>query len=287
MIAKETKEKSPLKLMWIRFSKKKASVIGMVILVLLILLAVFADVIAPQRYDVQSIKEAFTAPCREYPFGTDHLGRDVLSRVIYGTRISLSVGFVSVAIAFIFGCPLGLLAGYYGGKVDTIIMRIMDVFLAIPNMLLAIVISATLGTGLIKSMIAVGIAYMPVYARMMRATCLTIKNEEYIEAAIANNSNDIRIMIRHIFPNTLAPIIVQTSLGIAHSILMISSLSFIGLGVQPPTAEWGSMLAEGRQYLRNYSWLCTYPGIAIMLSVLSFNLIGDGLRDAMDPRLKN
>lgn len=287
MKATQKNTNSPMRLLWRRFAKKRVSVMGMGILIFMALVGIFAPFIAPHGPDEQKIKDAFSAPSLQYPFGTDNLGRDVLSRVIYGTRISLSVGFISVAIAFVLGCPLGLIAGFFGGKVETIIMRIMDVFLAIPNMLLAIAISAALGTGVGKSMLAVGIAYMPVYARMMRATSMTIKNEEFIEAARANNSNNWRIMIKHIFPNAISPLIVQTTLGVAHGILMISSLSFIGLGVQPPTPEWGSMLAAGRAFLRNNPWLCTFPGIAIMLSVLSFNLMGDGLRDATDPRLKN
>ncbi len=285
--ASAPKVTSQTRIVWNRFKKKKVSVVGAILLIIIFLMVIFANFLAPYGYEEQNLLEAFSPPSLTHLFGTDNLGRDIFSRVLYGGRTSLLVGALSVALSFVIGCPLGLIAGFYGGKADSIIMRIVDVFMSIPNMLMAIAISATLGTGILNSMIAIGVSYVATFARMMRAQVLTISGEEYIEAARANNSNDIKIMLKHIFPNVFGALIVQITLGLARAILLISSLSFVGLGVQPPQAEWGSMLSAGRDYLRYYSWMCTYPGLAIMLSVFSCNLLGDGLRDALDPKLKN
>ena len=206
---------------------------------------------------------------------------------MYGARISLLVGFVSVGIAVIIGGVLGAIAGYYGRRVDNLIMRFMDVLLAVPQTLLAIAIVAALGTGLMNLMIAVGISSVPTYARIVRASVLTIREEEYIEAARASGTSNTKIIIKHILPNCVAPVIVQVTLGIAGAILTAAGMSFIGLGIQPPNPEWGNMLSSGRDYIRGYAYMTMFPGLAIVITVLSLNLLGDGLRDALDPKLRN
>ena len=259
-----------------RFLKNKLSVIGMVVIIAFILIAIFADQLAPYDYAAQDLPSMYLSPCAEHPLGTDNLGRDMLSRIIYGTRISLLIGFSSVGISLLIGTLLGCLAGFYGGKADTIIMRFMDVMLAVPSVLLAIVIAAVLGTGVFNLILAIGIASIPSYARIVRASILSIRDQEYIEAARISGCSDARMILRHILPNILAPVIVQTS-----------GLSFLGLGVEAPMPEWGSMLAAARGDMRNYPYLVTFPGIAIVLVVLALNMVGDGLRDALDPRMKN
>ena len=265
-----------------RFLKNKLSVIGMVVIIIFILIAIFADQLAPYDYAAQDLTSMYLSPCAEHPLGTDNLGRDMLSRIIYGTRISLLIGFSSVGISL-----LGCLAGFYGGKVDTLIMRFMDVMLAVPSVLLAIVIAAVLGTGVFNLILAIGIASIPSYARIVRASILSIRDQEYIEAARISGCSDARMILRHILPNILAPVIVQTTLGLGLAILNASGLSFLGLGVEAPMPEWGSMLAAARGDMRNYPYLVTFPGIAIVLVVLALNMVGDGLRDALDPRMKN
>lgn len=272
---------------WKRLKRNKMAVAGMVILVLLVLLAIFADFIAPYGYDDQDpVNRAFLTPCAAFPFGTDNLGRDILSRVIYGARISLQVGLVTVGISAILGGILGAIAGYYGNRADNVIMRFMDILLSIPGILLAITIAATLGPGLINAMIAVGISGIPAFARVVRASVLSVRENEYIEAARAINASDLRIIVSHILPNILAPIIVQATLNVATAILTASALSFLGVGVQPPIPEWGAMLSQGRTFLRDYPHVVLFPGLAILVTVFSLNLLGDGLRDALDPRLK-
>ena len=263
-----------------RFLKNKLSVIGMVVIIIFILIAIFADQLAPYDYAAQDLTSMYLSPCAEHPLGTDNLGRDMLSRIIYGTRISLLIGFSSVGISLLIGTLLGCLAGFYGGKVDTLIMRFMDVMLAVPSVLLAIVIAAVLGTGVFNLILAIGIASIPSYARIVRASILSIRDQEYIEAARISGCSDARMILRHILPNILAPV-----LGLA--ILNASGLSFLGLGVEAPMPEWGSMLAAARGDMRNYPYLVTFPGIAIVLVVLALNMVGDGLRDALDPRMKN
>ena len=270
-----------------RLKKDKMAMFGLFIIILLIFLALFADVIAPYGYDDQNLKDRLMAPNSKYLLGTDNFGRDILSRIIYGSRISLQVGFIAVGISAIVGGALGAIAGYYGGKLDNFVMRAMDILLAIPSILLAISIVAALGPGLQNVMIAVGIGSIPSYARIVRASVLSIRDQEFVEAARAVGANDFRIITKHILPNAMAPIIVQATLGVAGAILSAAGLSFIGLGIQPPTPEWGAMLSSGREYIRDNWHVATFPGLAIMITIFALNLLGDGLRDALDPRLKS
>jgi peptide/nickel transport system permease protein len=228
----------------------------------------------------------FELPSSKYLLGTDEFGRDILSRLIFGARVSLQVGFIAVGISLVVGGLLGAFAGFYGGWLDNLIMRVMDVLLSVPQTLLAIAIAAALGPGLYNLMIAVGISAVPNYARIVRGSVLSIRGMEYVEAARAVGSSDLRIILRHIIPNSMAPIIVQSTLGVASAILNAAGLSFIGLGIQPPNPEWGAMLSGGRQYIRDFPHLTLYPGLAIMLTILALNFLGDGLRDALDPKLK-
>ena len=271
---------------WKRLTKNRMAMLGLGIISLFIFAAIFADYIAPYRYDEQHLDKIFQFPNKEFLLGTDQNGRDILSRIIYGARISLQVGFISVAISAVLGCGLGSVAGYYGDKIDNVIMRVMDVFMAIPNVLLAIVIATTLGPGLQNLMIAVGISSVPSFARLIRASILSVKGQEFVEAARLVGCSDARIIFRHLIPNVLAPIIVQITLSMALSILAASTLSFLGLGIQPPIPEWGAMLSSGRMYIMDYWYLVTFPGIAIAIIILALNLLGDGLRDALDPRMK-
>lgn len=281
------KKKSKWIDVWKRLKKNKMAVFGLVIIVILFLTAIFADFIAPYTFKEQDLMNMFQTPSKEHLFGTDEFGRDIFSRVVYGSRISLEVGFIAVGISLVVGGVLGAVAGYYGGRLENIIMRIMDVLLAIPQILLAIAIVAALGPSIINLMIAVGISSIPGYARLVRASVLTIREQEFVEAAKAVGSSDLRIIFKHILPNCMAPIIVQATIGVAIAILTAAGLSFIGLGIQPPIPEWGSMLSSGRSYIRDYPHMTLYPGLAIMLTIFSLNLLGDGLRDALDPKLRN
>ncbi len=284
---KKVKSRSPWGEMWVRLKRNRMALVGLGILLLMIVLAIFAHVVAPYGMDDQDpIERAFLSPSLDFPFGTDNLGRDILSRLIYGARISLQVGIIAVGISFVLGCVFGAISGYYGQVWDNVIMRLMDTLLAIPGILLAITVAATLGPGIINAMIAVGISGVPGFARVVRASVLTVRGNEYIEAARAINASDFRIITRHIMPNILAPVIVQATLSVANAILMASALSFLGLGVQPPIPEWGAMLSQGRIFLRDYPHVVVFPAIAIMMTVFGLNLFGDGLRDALDPRLK-
>jgi len=282
----EMKRRSQAKENMRRFLKNRAAVAGMIILGLLILGAVFANVLTPYSFDKQDLANRFQFPGVKHFLGTDEFGRDMLTRILFGARISLFVGILSVAIGCLLGGSMGAFAAYYGGKTDDLIMRFLDIWHSIPSMLLAISLASAMGPGIMNAIIAIGLTTIPTYARVVRASVMTIINQEYIEAARCLGVNTRRIIWKHIIPNALAPIIVQASLGVATAIITTASLSFIGLGVQPPEAEWGSMLSKGRQYIRNYWHLVTFPGVFIMLAVMSLNLIGDGLRDALDPRLK-
>lgn len=272
---------------WHRLKKNKGAMFALGVLVVMIIVAIFADQIAPYPYDEQDYTRTFQFPNKDNLLGTDNFGRDILSRIIHGSRISLLIGFSSIIAAIIFGGLLGAIAGFYGGKIDNIFMRTMDILMAIPGMLLAISLAAVLKPGLINLVIAIAIADIPGYARVVRASVLSIREQEFIEAAECIGASDFRIIMKHIIPNSLAPIIVQATLGMAGAILSASSLSFLGLGIQPPTPEWGSMLSSARQYIRTYWHMTTFPGVAIMITIFSLNILGDGLRDALDPRLKN
>ena len=285
-ITKRRKKRTPLMEVAFRLRKSPLAMAGLIIVLLLVFVAIFADALAPYNYAKQNLMHMFEGPSKQFLLGTDEFGRDILSRLIYGARISLMVGFIAVSIALFAGGLLGAVSGYYGGWIDNAIMRVMDVLLSIPQTLLAIAIAASLGPGLFNLMIAVGISSMPQYARIVRSSVLSIRGMEFIEAAHAAGSSDMRIIFKHILPNSMAPIIVQATLGVAFAILNAAGLSFIGLGIQPPYPEWGAMLSGGRQYIRDYPHLTLYPGLAIMITILALNFLGDGLRDALDPKLK-
>lgn len=273
---------------WHRMKKNKGAMAGLVILIILALVALTVDFWLPQELiNGQNLREKLQGPSLKHFFGTDELGRDLFWRVIYGTRYSLAIGFVAVLISAAVGVPLGAVAGYYGGKLETVIMRIADIFSAIPSILLAIAIVSLLGRTTANLMLAIGIAAVPQFTRVTRASVLTVKSQEYVEAARALGKNDLYIIFKHILPNCLSPIIVQTTLRIAGAIVSASSLSFLGVGVRPPSPEWGALLNAGKDLIMGYSYLCLFPGLAIMITVLAFNMVGDGLRDAMDPKLKN
>ena len=281
------KKESMFFMTWKRLAKNKLAVAGLIVLIITALLAVFAPIAAPYGYEEQDLFNTLAGPSREHWLGTDNLGRDMLSRLIYGGRNSLTLGLISVALAAALGVILGAVSGYYGGKVDMVIMRLLDVLQAVPAILLAIAISAPLGPGYMNCILALTISQIPGFTRMTRASCLNVQGMEYVEAARSINARERRIIFKHVLPNAISPIIVQATMSVATAILTSASLSFIGLGVQPPQAEWGAMLSAGRSYIRSNPHVIIYPGITIMIVVLSLNLLGDGLRDALDPRLKN
>lgn len=266
--------------------RSRLAMVGLFLIILLIVVAIFADVIAPYGIDDQNLRARFISPCREHIFGTDNLGRDIFSRIVYGSRISLMIGASVAFLSSFVGIVLGAFAGFYGGRTENVIMRFMDVLMSIPSTLLAISVLAALGAGLRNTIIAVAISSVPRYARVVRASILSVKEEEYVEAAKCIGANDIRVVFSHILPNCLAPIIVQITLGVAQGIISAAALSFIGLGVQPPTPEWGTMLSMARPYLRDHAYMVLFPGLSIMATVFGLNLFGDGLRDALDPKLK-
>lgn len=268
----------------VRLRRSKVAVAGFVALLILVIMAVAAPIISPFEPNAVAPKDALQAPSGAHLFGTDQYGRDVFSRVVYGTRLSLMVGFISVTIAVAIGTLMGLVAGYYGRWTDTIIMRFVDIMLAFPGILLALALVSILGPSLPNLMIAVGISSVPAYARMVRSSVLSARENVYVEAARVVGASDGVIMRRHVLPNVVAPVIVLATLGTASAILWAASLSFLGLGSQPPTPEWGRMLSEGRNFLREQWWIATFPGVAIMVTVLAMNLLGDGLRDTLDPR---
>ncbi|MDF2678025.1 MAG: hypothetical protein K0Q97_2362, partial [Bacillota bacterium] len=276
----KSKKNSQIAMAWRRFRRNKLAMAGLLIIIVIFIIAVFAKFVAPYPFEEQHLKDSLKGPSLKYLFGTDQYGRDILSRVIYGSRVSLMVGIFSVTLAATLGCIIGAIAGYFGGAIDNILMRIIDIILSIPAMLLAISISAMLGPGLFNAMISISVTGVGSFARITRSSVLSERDQEYIEAVRSVSCGNLRIIFRHIFPNILAPIIVQFSLNVASSILAAAGLSFIGLGIQPPIPEWGAMLSAGRSFIRYNWWLTVFPGIAIMLTVYGFNLIGDGLRDA-------
>ena len=289
--ARAKRAESPLVQGLRRLRRSAAALVGAGVVVVLLVVAIFADVLAPQSPIASDQTHTFERPNWDYPLGTDQLGRDMLSRVIHGTRISLLVGVSSVLLALFVGVPFGMIAGFYGGRVDTVIMRVMDLILAFPIYLLAIILMVifTPTAGLIGTMKvtgAIAIVRIPIYARLVRGSVLSIKEKEYIEASRALGVRNPTILLRHVLPNCLAPIIVTTTLGIATSIIVEATLSFLGLGTQPPTPSWGWDLKANVAFIQANPWLSLFPGIAIFVTVLGFNLFGDGLRDALDPRLK-
>ena len=268
-----------------RLARHKSAAIGFGIIVVLIVIALTAPLIAP--YDPIGLsRSVLQPPSGDHVMGTDNLGRDIFSRVVYGTRISLQMGFIAIAIAATIGTAMGLVAGTYGGLVDNVFMRFVDALMAVPGILLALTVAAVLGTGLHVAMIAVGIAWIPGFARIVRSLVLQVNAMPYIEAAKSLGSSDTRLIWRHVLPNALTPVLVLASLGIGSAVLIGAALSFLGVGAKPPTAEWGIMLSEGRQFMRSAWWVMAFPGLAITVTVLAANLVGDGLRDALDPRIK-
>ena len=273
---------------WRRFRRNKAAMAGMIVMILIILLSIASGFIYDFNEDVakQNFAERLQGPSAEHPFGTDDYGRDILTRVIYGSRYSLSIGFAAVAFAVIAGVVFGAIAGFYPGPAETLIMRMTDGFMAIPQMLMALLLVAAFGSSPAVIAFALGLAAVPTYIRVTRGAVLTVRQQEYIESARAIGSSNAKIIIRHIIPNCFAQILVQIPLSIAKTILSVSGLSYIGMGIQAPIPEWGSMLAASRQYLKGYSYIAIFPGLAIVVVILALNLMGDGLRDAADPKLK-
>jgi len=269
-----------------RLSRNPGSIAGIIILLILILMTISAPLITRYNPIVITPEDRLMPPSAVHLMGTDGFGRDMFTRVVYGGRISLSVGIISVFIALLVGVPMGMIAGYYGGKLDSVIMRLVDVMLAFPGILLALAIIAVLGPSLFNVMIAVGISAIPTYARVARGSVLKTKEEVFVEAAILMGCSTRRILLSHILPNILGPLVVISTLGIGGAIISGSALSFLGLGTTPPTPEWGLLLSDGRNYLSQAWWISTFPGAAIMITVLSINLLGDGLRDAFDPKMK-
>ncbi len=269
-----------------RLRRNRAALAGGIIVLVVFAGAVFAPVVSPYAPNALDFAAYLSPPASAHPFGTDEQGRDVLSRVIFGGRVSLRIGFIAVSIAMVAGVALGLIAGYYEGRIGTFIMRWMDVMLAFPSILLALAIVAVLGSGVTPLMVAVGIASIPQFTRVAQASVLSTKEADYVQAARVVGCFPVRILVRHILPNIFAPITVLATTGVAAAIITGAALSFLGLGAQPPTPEWGSMLSNGRVYMEKAPWMMVFPGLAIMVTVMSINLFGDGLRDALDPRLK-
>jgi peptide/nickel transport system permease protein len=267
-----------------RMKKDRAALAGTLIILLLIFMALFASVVTPYDPDEQNYNQLLAPPSWSHPLGTDQYGRDVAARIIYGCRYALLIGVAVVSIHFVIGVGLGLLAGYYGGLTETIIMRLVDVMLAIPSVVLAVTIAGFLGGGIQNVIIAVGAIGWRAYTRLVRAEVLSAKEETFVEAARAIGCSNLRIILRHIMPYTLAPVIAYTSLGIATAILWSAALSFLGMGAQPPTPEWGAMLADGREFMQDAWWIATFPGVAIMVTVIGFNFFGDAVRNALDPK---
>ena len=273
--------------LFLHFIQNKNALLGAILIALFLTMAIFAPLIAPRSPTAQSLKDSLTPPCNKYLLGTDEFGRSILSRIIFGSRVTLQIVLIASSVALGIGVPLGALAGFYGGAVDYVIEGLVDLTWAFPTVLAALGIMYTLGPGLHSVMIAVGVVYWAIYARITRGQFIALREEEYIQAARAVGASNLRIIWRHLLPNSLAPLLVQLSLGMGQVLLVAASLSFLGLGAQPPTPSWGSMLSKGRPYLLTAPWLMIFPGLAIALVVLGFNLMGDGFRDALDPRLSH
>lgn len=286
---KRIKKKSQLMVIWTRFKRNKLAVIGMIVFIAMLVAVLGADLYLDYEKDAleQSVRNRFQKASSEHWFGTDQYGRDEFARVIYGGRISMFVGIATVVVSLTAGAVIGSAAAYYGGRVDNILMRVMDVFLAIPSTLFAIALISALGTNLFNLILAMGISQIPRMSRIVRSAIMGVKEMDFIEACRACGTNDTRIIWRHILPNAMGPVLVQVTQTVARSVITIASLSFVGLGISEPTPEWGSMLSEAKNQMRYYPHLALFPGVAIVMSVMSLTLMGDGLRDAMDPRLRN
>ena len=273
---------------WRRFCKNRIALAALIVFIAIIVVAAFADQIVDYEQDVvqQDIVNRLQTPSMEHPFGTDAFGRDILARVIYGSRLSLFIGIAAVFLGFLGGLALGAPAGFYGGKIDMVLMRFTDIVLAIPQTILAIAVVSVLGTGVRNMLIALSISCITPYARLIRASILQVKDMEYVEAARVIGCSDRRTILAHIMPNIVGPVVVQCTLGVASTIMSAAGMSFLGLGIAPPAPEWGAMLSEGRNVIRYFPHVTLFPGLAIVVTVLSLNLLGDGLRDALDPRLK-
>ena len=282
------KARSQMGEVWHQFRRNKGAMIGSAIVLIIVFIALFADVFLDYDTQVvgQNVAERLQWQSARHWFGTDELGRDIFFRVLYGTRFSCSVGLVAVTIGLVIGVTLGAIAGFYGGTLEEVIMRSTDILGAVPNMLMAIVIVSVLGQSIWNLMLAVGITSVPQFVRITRAAVLTVRNQEYVEASKAIGLSNRRIIFKHILPNCLSPIIVQATRRVASAIISASSLSFLGLGVPAPSPEWGALLSGGRKYIRDYSYMTLFPGLAIMITVLALNMMGDGLRDSLDPKLK-
>ena len=280
------KKSTPLGDVWRRLRRDKRAMIGLVIFIILVIIALFPSLFTSQSFSAQDYKAIHQLPSAAHLFGTDHLGRDIYTRVIYGTRVSIGIGIASVAAALVIGGILGAVAAFYSNKVDNIIMRIMDVLGAIPGTLLAISIAAVLGRGIVNLILALGVSAVPLFARIVRANVLTVKSKDYVEAGKCVGASDARLILKHMIPNAMGPIIVQATFGVASNILMIAGLSYIGLGIAPPTPEWGGMLSEAKTNIQLFWHPMVFPGIAIFLTSFSLNVLGDGLRDAFDPKLR-
>lgn len=280
----EEKPESNLKRMWDILLQNKAAMIGLIVIALLIFIALFGKWLMPYDPNMGDMSINKQPPSLEHWFGTDEQGRDIFSRIIDGTKVSLSVGLQAVSFALVIGTILGAIAGYKGGKIDTLIMRVMDMMMAVPDILLAITLMAALGRGIDKAVIAIGLVTIPEYARIVRGSIMSIKDSEYVQASKVIGNSDTVIIFKHILPNVLSPIIVRATLGISTAILNVAALGFLGLGVQPPYAEWGDMLGRARSFIFDSPYMLIFPGLAITVTVLAFNLLGDGLRDAFDPK---
>jgi len=284
----KSKKKSAFKETWRRLKKNRTAMIGLVIISVFALLAIFADFITPYQNAVtQNAQIRLSGPSLSHPFGTDAFGRDVFARVLHGSRVSLSIGLFTTFFSVVIGGFLGAAAAYYGGKIDGVIMRLMDTLNCIPPILLALAIIAALGTSLQNLLIAIIIANIPIFARLIRSVILTVAEQDFIEAAKSYGTSDFRIIVKYMLPNAMGPIIVQATMSIAGMMLAAAGLSFIGMGIQPPAPEWGAMLSESREFMRTAPYLMFFPGASILLSALALNLLGDGLRDALDPRLRD
>ena len=280
------KRENPVVAFFKRLVQRPAAIVGLVLFAILIFCAIFADLIAPYDYTAISVREANQPPSAAHLCGTDQVGRDIFSRLLIGARYSLTLGILSCMFSGICGIIVGAISGYFGGVVDEVLMRVCDVIQSIPGMVLNLAVACVIGVGFWKTIIVLGIGGIAGGARIMRASIMKVREMEYVEAAAVTNCSNVKIMAKHLIPNAISSTLVSMTMGVGGSIMAASGLAYLGLGVQPPTPEWGAMLSDGRQYLTKFPWMCTFPGVAIMITVLAINLFGDGMRDALDPKLK-